>query len=73
MSKTAKFGKKTQGILGLKLSLQTRFKVFFQKDMPSLPVNITFHIFHFINRIGMNQSLPYRYDLSNMAQFSSVF
>ena len=45
----------------LKLSLQTRFKGFFQKEIPSVPIKITFHIFHFTNRNGMNQSFSCTY------------
>jgi hypothetical protein len=44
-----------------KLSLQTRFKVFFQKEIPLVPVNFTFHIYHFTNWNGMNQSFPCTY------------
>jgi hypothetical protein len=44
----------------VKLSLQTRFKVFFQKEIPLVPVKHHFTIFHFTNH-GMNQSFPCTY------------
>jgi hypothetical protein len=41
-SKTAEIGQKIEGILRVKLSPQTRFKGFFQKEMPSVPVKYHF-------------------------------
>jgi hypothetical protein len=45
----------------VKIEPPNKVQSFFQKEMPSVPINITFHIFHFTNRNGMNQSFPCRY------------
>jgi hypothetical protein len=46
----------------IKIEPANKVQSFFsERDPFSAPVNITFHIFHFTNQNGMNQSFPCRY------------
>jgi hypothetical protein len=45
----------------VKIEPANKVQVFFQKEMPLVPVNITFHIFHFTNQNGINQSFSCAY------------
>jgi hypothetical protein len=45
----------------VKIESANKVQSFFQNEMSLVPVKHHFHIFHFTNRNGMNQSFPCRY------------